>query len=85
MKEHFIQGFKELKIIQKKIEYLKPYDRYNLLKVVEINSIDDILNDDAFGLLRDNKDDIFTLKHVPKLKETNMPEYVVSRKPCKDF
>ena len=77
-----LQGIKDN---PEKIEYLKPYDRFNLLTIVEINSIDDILNDDAFGLLRDDKDDIFTLKHVPKLKETNMPEYVASRKPCKDF
>ena len=77
-----LQGIKDN---PEKIEYLKPYDRFNLLKAVEINSIDDILNDDAFGLLRDDKDDIFTLKHVPKSKETNMPEYVASRKPCKDF
>ena len=61
-----LQGIKDN---PEKIEYLKPYDRFNLLKVVEINSIDDI----------------FTLKHVPKSKETNMPEYVASRKPCKDF
>lgn len=77
-----LQGIKDN---PEKIEYLKPYDRFNLLKIVEINSIDDILNDDVFGLLRDDKDDIFTLKHVPKSKETNMPEYVASRKPCKDF
>lgn len=69
-----------------KIEALKPYDRFNILQVVEINSIDDILNDDAFGLLGgDDSDDIFTLKHIPKQKETTMPDYVASRKPCKEF
>ncbi|WP_299871063.1 GIY-YIG nuclease family protein [Sulfurimonas sp.] len=69
-----------------KIEYLKPYDRYNLLKKIEINSIDDILNDDVFGLLGgDAQDDIFTLKNVPKQKEITMPDYVASRKPCKEF
>ena len=68
-----------------KIEYLKPYDRFNLLQHKEINSIDDILNDDAFGLLGDTEDDIFTLKNIPKQKEIAMPDYVASRKPCKDF
>lgn len=68
-----------------KIEYLKPYDRYNLLKKIEINSIDDILNDDVFGLLSEEEDDIFALKNIPKQKETTMPDYVASRKPCKDF
>ena len=69
-----------------KIAALKHYDRFNILQVVEINSIDDILNDDAFGLLGgDDSDDIFTLKHIPKQKETTMPDYVASRKPCKEF
>jgi hypothetical protein len=69
-----------------KLEALKPYDRFNILQEVEINSIDDILNDDAFGLLgNDDSEDIFTFKHIPKQKETTMPEYVASRKPCKEF
>ena len=69
-----------------KIEYLKPYDRFDILQKIEINSIDDILNDDVFGLLSgEESDDIFTLKNVPKYKETTMPEYVASRKPCKEF
>lgn len=66
-----------------KIEALKLYDRFNLLRVVEINSIDDILNDDAFGLLGDAGDDIFTLKHVPKEREQT--DFVAQRKPCKNF
>ncbi|MDK9693996.1 MAG: GIY-YIG nuclease family protein [Sulfurimonas sp.] len=68
-----------------KIEYLKGYDRFDILQKIEINSIDDILNDDVFGLLSEEEDDIFTLKNVPKQKETTMPDYVASRKPCKDF
>jgi len=69
-----------------KIAALKPYDRFNILQEVAINSIDDILNDDAFGLLgSDDSNDIFTLKHIPKQKETTMPDYVASRKPCKEF
>ncbi len=78
-----LQGIREN---PEKIEALKPYDKFNILQKVEINSIDDILNDDVFGLLgNQNEDDIFTLKNVPKQKETTMPEYVASRKPCKDF
>jgi hypothetical protein len=69
-----------------KMEQLKPYDRHNILQIKEVNSIDDILNDDVFGLLgNENSDDIFTLKHIPKQKETTMPDYVASRKPCKEF
>lgn len=67
-----------------KIEYLKPYDRFNILEAVEINSIDDILNDDAFGLLgSDSEDDIFTFKHTPK--EKVQTDFVAQRKPCKNF
>ena len=70
-----------------KSKSLKEYDRFNLLNSSESEasapkSIDDILNDDAFGLL-DDEEDIFTLKHIPKV--TTMPNYVASRKRCKDF
>ncbi|HBG27618.1 MAG: hypothetical protein A2Y10_15730 [Planctomycetes bacterium GWF2_41_51] len=64
---------------------LEAEDKYGLLKVEkkEINSLDDILKDDTLGILDSNVEDIFDLKHVPK--ETTMPDYVASRKPCKDF
>jgi len=66
---------------------LKEYDRFNLLKNSESealasNSIDDILDNDILGLL-DDEVDIFTLKNVPKI--TTMPNYVASRKRCKNF
>jgi len=67
-----------------KIEYLKPYDRFNILQEIEVNSIDDILNDDVFGLLGDeNSEDIFALKHIPKKREQT--DFVAQRKPCKNF
>ena len=71
-----------------KSKSLKEYDRFNLLDSLESEasapkSIDDILNDDAFGLLDDEEEDIFTLKHIPKV--TTMPNYVASRKRCRDF
>jgi len=65
-----------------KIEYLKPYDRFNILQEVKINSIEDILNDDVFGLLG-SEDDIFTLKHIPKEKEQT--DFIAQRRPCKNF
>lgn len=66
-----------------KIQALKPYDRFSLLQEIEINSIDDILNNDAYGLLGETEDDIFTLKHIPKEREQT--DFVAQRKPCKDF
>lgn len=77
-----LQGLREH---PEKIDALKSYDRFGLLQKIDINSIDDILNDDAYGLLGDDKESIFELKHIPKTKETNMPEYIAARKPCKDF
>lgn len=65
-----------------KIEYLKPYDRFNILQEVKINSIDDILNDDVFGLLG-SEDDIFVFKNIPKEREQT--DFVAQRKPCKNF
>ena len=69
-----------------KINALSEQDNYNLLskpKEKEVKSINDILNNDLLGLLDSEAESIFTLKHVPK--KTTMPEYVASRKPCKDF
>ncbi|HEY8661261.1 MAG TPA: hypothetical protein VIL78_19665, partial [Hanamia sp.] len=70
---------------QQKIEMLKPHDRFNLLEIVQkpIESIDDIWDDDDFGLLETSAESIFDLKHVSKA--TTMPDYVASRKPCMDF
>lgn len=68
-----------------KMDSLQAHDRHNLLGIVqevEVNSIDDILSGDAFGIL-DDAEDIFTLKHIPK--EIQMPEYRANQKPCKDF
>lgn len=67
-----------------KIEYLKPYDRFNILQEVKINSIEDILNDDVFGLLEsEDSDDIFVFKHISKEREQT--DFVAQRRPCKNF
>ena len=90
--------FSRLKGLREDIEKtaaLLSFDELGLLKDVvipepkEINTIDDVLGDDALGLLggelssTDSSDDIFTLKNIPKTLE--MPEEVARRKPCKDF
>lgn len=78
---------KELRKNNKKIEILKPYDAHNLLGnvTIEINSIDDILNDDEFGLLdTDDTLDIFKLKNVPSSKDREEADFVARRKPIKE-
>jgi len=66
---------------------LKPFDRHNLLGYVEMEkpTIDDILNDDEFGLLDiDNKLDIFKFKHTPKPEDRAKTDFTAKRKPIKE-
>jgi len=72
------------------IAVVKELDEFGLLDNCEDILISDInlaeinnLDDDPFGLLGDDKNDIFTLKHVTK--EIDMPDYIAKRKPCKNF
>ena len=69
-----------------KKEQLKDIDTNNLLdfEIKEINSIDDILNDDAFDLFDDDTD-LFDFKHTPKPDERVSTDFVARRKPMKDF
>ncbi len=67
-----------------KAAFLGEYDEFGLLSgIKEIKSIDDVFDDDEFGILGDTAASIFELKHVPK--QTTMPDYIGSRKPCEDF
>jgi hypothetical protein len=63
----------------------EPLDKYGLLKTEkkEIKSIDDIFGDDSLDILDGDSEGLFVFKHTPK--ETTMPDYIASRKPCKDF
>jgi len=80
---------KGLRANPKKIQALKKYDKFNLLEdeqMADINSLDDILNSDAFGLL-DNKEevDIYTLVNVPKVEKRADADFVATRKKMEDF
>jgi hypothetical protein len=66
---------------------LKQFDRHNLLGEVEMpkSSIDDILNDDEFGLLDTDSDlSIFKYKHIPNEDERAEADFVAQRKPLKE-
>jgi hypothetical protein len=69
-----------------KSESLKQYDEFNLLevKVKEINSIDDILDDDDLDLLGGDDLGLFDFEHVSKTKKEKT-DFVARREPCKDF
>lgn len=71
---------------KEKCEILKGYDKHNLLKLtntLEIKSIEDIFNNDSFNIFDDINDNIFDVQSLPK--RTTMPDYIASRKVCKEF
>lgn len=65
---------------------LKPFDRYNLLGHVDIDSptLEDVLNDDS-GIL-DTSDDlsIFKYLHIPKEEDRAKTDFMAKRKPLGD-
>lgn len=79
---------KGLRASKEKCEALQEVDEFHLLTFIEpekpITSIADIFSDDSFGLLDDEAESIFDLKHVPK-SPMEMPEKIAQRKRCKDF
>ena len=84
-----------------KVELLKQYDIYNLLpdptlnsvkepnatynKSKEINSIEDIFEDEAFKEIADDTAGLFDFNHTPKHFERAEADFVARRKPCKNF
>ena len=79
--------FSRLKEIRKdptKVKVLKEHDQNNLLgNPKEIETVDDILENDYLGILDSDAENIFELKNVKIQK--NKADFVARRKPCKDF
>lgn len=66
---------------------LKPFDRHNLLGEVKMpkTSIDDVLNDDEFGLLDTGSDlSIFKYKHISRDDERAEADFIAQRNPLKE-
>lgn len=92
--------FKRLESIKNNNEQchaLVDFDEFNLLPLThevaasepklierEINSFEDIFDDDDFGLLGDSDQSIFNIKHIKAGKRADT-DFVARRKPCKDF
>ncbi|MDA3905695.1 MAG: GIY-YIG nuclease family protein [Bacteroidales bacterium] len=92
---------KGLREDETKIGLLKEHDIHNLLPNIktsqvnepraeyerpkEINTIDDLLNDDSLGILGGDSEGLFDFKHTPKDYERANADFVARRKPCKDF
>lgn len=77
---------KKIRENPEKMLSLQDQDVHELLNVEkkEINSIDDIFNDDTFDLLNDDTD-LFDFKHTPRDYERAATDFVARRKPLKDF
>ncbi len=71
-----------------KMAALDQQDKYELFKVAkkEINSIDDIFNDDLLGIFEDGEaQSLFEFKHTPREIARAEADFVARRKPCKKF
>ena len=69
-----------------KCDILREYDKHDLLQNIPktLTTIDDILNDDKFGIFNTD-DDIFNLKHVKTFKERESADFIARRKSCRNF
>jgi hypothetical protein len=79
---------KNLREDQEKMLALEPQDKYGILNVEkkEINSIDDIFNEDIIGLFDDgDAQSLFEFKHTPRELARAEADFVARRKPCKNF
>jgi hypothetical protein len=79
---------KNLREDEGKMIALEPQDTYGILKVEkkEINSIDDIFNDDILGMFDDGEaQSLFEFKHTPREIARAEADFVARRKPCKNF
>ncbi|HQG38658.1 MAG TPA: GIY-YIG nuclease family protein [Chitinophagales bacterium] len=79
-----------LKTNVEKCKVLYPYDEYDLLEFYselqpkKYNTIDDIINDDTFGILT-TENSIFDLKHIRINAEREKAKEIAKRKKCKEF
>jgi hypothetical protein len=79
---------KSLREDENKMLALESQDKYSLLNVEkkEINSIDDIFNDDLLGIFDDGEaQSLFEFKHTPREIARAEADFVARRKPCKNF
>jgi hypothetical protein len=79
---------KNLREDEDKMLALEPLDKYGLLNIEkkEINSIDDIFDDDLLGIFDDGEaQSLFEFKHTPREIARAEADFVARRKPCKNF
>ena len=87
VQEHLLYArLKGIREDKDKIEGLLPLDKHALLstEVKKIKSINDVFDDDEFGILDTGEESIFDLKHVD-MKSRAEAEYISRRTACDDF
>lgn len=80
---HALVDFDEFNLLPLTQEVAEPKAEY-IPVAKEINSVEDIFEDDDFGLLGDAEDSIFNIKHISVDKRAES-DFVARRKSCKDF
>ena len=80
---HALVDFDEFNLLPLTHEVSEPKAEYKPI-VKEINTVEDIFEDDDFGLLGDSEDSIFNIKHV-KSGSRAESDFVAKRKPLKEF
>ena len=63
----------------------EPEVEYQKQTPKEVNSIDDIINDDLINILGGDDEGLFDFKHTPKDFQRAEADFVAKRKPCEDF
>lgn len=78
---------KSLREDEEKMMALEPRDKYGLFEFEkkEINSIEDIFEDDMLGIFDDKNADLFEFKHTPKPDDRARADFVAQRVPCLSF
>lgn len=76
---------KNIRSTPKMVKELKPIDYHGLLANEKELTLEEVIDNDPFGLLEDDSDEsIFTLKNVKSSGRLN-PDYIARRKKCKNF
>jgi len=98
VQEHqLLARLRNLQSDPRKVELLKPTDRYGLLEMAlpdvpfdgdgAVATLDDIFSDDLFNLFENDATAtaLFNLKHVPSVTGRAETDFVAQRRPCTDF
>lgn len=72
---------------EEKMAMLKGLDRFDLLdyEPAPLTTIEDVLADDVLGLLEDDSEGLYDLRHVTPAEDRASADFVAKRKRCRNF